>query len=167
MTKEEILQTVSLRQVLAEYGVRVNRSGFCQCVKHNEKTASMKIYDKTNTFYCFGCHESGDVFDVVMALDKVDFNEAFKRLGGTYGRKPTNYALSKYTRQRRTQRTKEKREKLRKDFIRAAVKLRLARAAVNRTRPLSDAWCRAVKWYEYCDYLTDEAEQKLKEQMYE
>ena len=44
MTVEEIKQQNTMRDVVTRYGIEVNRSGFCKCPFHNEKTASMKIY---------------------------------------------------------------------------------------------------------------------------
>jgi hypothetical protein len=65
--------------------VDFNRSGFANCIWHNEKTPSMKYYKKNNRVHCFGCGVGGDVIDVVMALNDCDMKEALKTLSG----KPT------------------------------------------------------------------------------
>jgi DNA primase len=83
MNKKEIKECTSLPDVMASFGVKVNRSGFACCPFHNEKTPSMKVY-KNNTFHCFGCGADGDVFDFVQKIDGVDFKEAYVILGGTY-----------------------------------------------------------------------------------
>lgn len=82
MTKDEIKKTYSMRDVVEKCGFRPNRAGFISCPFHNEKTASLKIY--ADSFYCFGCSRSGDIFTFVMLLNDMSFHEAFVYLGGTY-----------------------------------------------------------------------------------
>lgn len=53
-----------------------NGSGFAKCLWHNEKTPSMRYYDKSNSVYCFSCQEHHDVIDVVMKLNNLTFKEA-------------------------------------------------------------------------------------------
>jgi len=50
------------------------------CLWHNERTGSMKWYKETNTFYCFGCSKHGDVIDVYMQQNNVEFKEAVAQL---------------------------------------------------------------------------------------
>ena len=52
-----------------------NYAGLCPF--HGEKTASFSVHVH-QFFYCFGCHESGDVFSFVQKMDKVSFPEAVK-----------------------------------------------------------------------------------------
>ena len=81
MTKEEIKDLYSMKDILERYGLpQPNRAGFICCPFHKEKTASMKIYKKD--FHCFGCGENGDIFTFVMLMDGLTFKEAFKELGG-------------------------------------------------------------------------------------
>lgn len=87
MTVEEIKQQNTMRDVVTRYGIEVNRSGFCKCPFHNEKTASMKIYK--DSFYCFGCHAGGDIFTFIQKIEGVDFKTAFESLGGTYEQRKT------------------------------------------------------------------------------
>lgn len=82
MTSDEIKQSTSMQEVLNMFGLKVNRKGFMCCPFHNEKTPSMKIYEKK--YHCFGCGEDGDVFSFVMKYQGCDFKEAFKILGGGY-----------------------------------------------------------------------------------
>ena len=50
------------------------------CPFHNEKTPSCKIDPVRQTFHCFGCGESGDVFSYVMKMEDLTFPEAVHRL---------------------------------------------------------------------------------------
>jgi DNA primase len=48
------------------------------CPFHGEKTASFSVHAVRQFYYCFGCHESGDVFAFVQKMDNVGFTEAVK-----------------------------------------------------------------------------------------
>ncbi len=55
------------------------------CPFHNEKTPSFTINQDKNSFNCFGCGVSGDVFSYVMEKYKIDFKEALKILANEVG----------------------------------------------------------------------------------
>lgn len=82
MNSEEIKQQYSMRDIVEQYGFKVNRAGFINCPFHKENTASMKIYK--DSYYCFGCGESGDIFSFIGDMDNLTFKEVFLMLGGTY-----------------------------------------------------------------------------------
>ena len=54
----------------------VNFTGLCPF--HNEKSPSFSVHAVRQYFYCFGCHESGDVFKFVEKIEKVGFREAVR-----------------------------------------------------------------------------------------
>lgn len=58
----------------------VNRSSMAPCPFHADSTPSLKVYEKNNTFYCFGCDKWGSVIDVVMHVRQVSFKEAIEIL---------------------------------------------------------------------------------------
>lgn len=60
--------------------LQTNRAGFTCCPLHKEKTPSFKVYLKTNSWYCFGCHEGGNVVDLTMKMNNVAFRQAIKML---------------------------------------------------------------------------------------
>ena len=60
--------------------VTPNRGGFILCPFHHEKTPSCKIYEENNHWHCFGCGAGGDVIDLVMQENDIDFISAVKRL---------------------------------------------------------------------------------------
>jgi len=49
----QIKQKLTILQVLSHYGLSVNK-GHVNCPFHNDQTPSMRVYEKTNTVYCFG-----------------------------------------------------------------------------------------------------------------
>ncbi len=51
-----------------------------RCPFHVEKTPSFMIYADSNTFYCFGCQEGGDVIDFIMKKKNCTFREALELL---------------------------------------------------------------------------------------
>jgi len=55
--------------------------GKAMCPFHNEKTASLHYYEKTNTTYCFGgCGKSYDAIDIYQKKFNVSFKEAVREL---------------------------------------------------------------------------------------
>lgn len=48
------------------------------CEFHKEKTPSLTIYLKQNSFFCYSCQQGGSVIDYVMAQQNIDFLSAVK-----------------------------------------------------------------------------------------
>ena len=56
-------------------------SGFkALCPFHEEKTPSFVVNDDKESFNCFGCGRSGDVYTYIMTKHNIDFREALKFL---------------------------------------------------------------------------------------
>jgi len=53
-----------------------NYTGLCPF--HKEKTGSFSVNATHGYYYCFGCHEKGDVFTFVMKMDGLSFPEAVR-----------------------------------------------------------------------------------------
>ena len=49
---------------------------FASCPFHTEKTPSFCIYPESNSFYCYGCNQSGDVITYAMIINNLNFKEA-------------------------------------------------------------------------------------------
>ena len=76
-----VKELVRLTDVLARYNLTPNRAGFLHCPFHSgDRDASLKIYPATDSWYCFGCGEGGDVIDFVAKMERCGFAEAVKRL---------------------------------------------------------------------------------------
>lgn len=55
------------------------------CPFHEEKTPSFSIDAEKGLYYCFGCHQGGDVFKFLMQLENLNFPEVVERLARQYG----------------------------------------------------------------------------------
>jgi len=55
------------------------------CPFHDEKTPSFSVDAEKGLFYCFGCHQGGDVFKFVMQIERLSFPEAVERLARRFG----------------------------------------------------------------------------------
>ena len=121
---EEIKESVSVRAVAERYGIGINRSGFARCPFHEEKTASLKIYD--TSFYCFGCGAGGDVIKFVSLLEGISNSQAAMRINEEFGlclsTKRSPAAKSEYQR-RKYQEEKEK-QRFRKEYLSKCDKFR-------------------------------------------
>ena len=58
----------------------INRKGQAICPIHREKTASLHIYEKTNSWFCFGCQKGGSIIDFMMELNQYSLKEALEDL---------------------------------------------------------------------------------------
>jgi DNA primase len=75
---EVIGEHVSLRKTGRAY------LGFCP-FHSNTRTPAFTVYPDTQSFYCFGCHAAGSVFDFVMRQKGVDFRGALQELAQRAG----------------------------------------------------------------------------------
>lgn len=141
MTIEEIKNTYSMREIVERYGINVNRSGFCICPFHNEKTASMKIY--AQSYYCFGCHTGGDVLSFVQAIEGVDFKTAYKSLGGTYDGDRNSYStrFATYKAKAKAEQKKRDEEKEKRKKQKLNQEIDSLRKQIENLDPFSDEWC--------------------------
>lgn len=84
---DEIKNRVSIIDVAAER-VNLSRHGStmsCCCPFHQEKTPSCVLYEKTNSFYCFGCGTSGDVISFIRGTDNLSYVGAVQQLAQRAG----------------------------------------------------------------------------------
>jgi DNA primase len=93
---EQIKERLSIEEVVSAY-IKLEQSGInfkAKCPFHNEKTASFFVSPGRNSYYCFGCNRSGDIFTFVEEFEGLDFKGALKLLAekagvtlGSYGSK--------------------------------------------------------------------------------
>ncbi len=84
---EQVRQANDIVSVISDYVTlkRRGRNFWACCPFHNEKTASFSVAADKGFFYCFGCHESGDIFSLVMKKEGVDFSSAVEMLAKKAG----------------------------------------------------------------------------------
>ena len=81
--KERIRENIDLKEFLASKGIVWSDKGSVPktlCMFHDEKTPSFTLSRDLKRYRCFGCNESGDVFDFLMSYEKLSFPESIKQL---------------------------------------------------------------------------------------
>ena len=83
-----VKQQTDIVRVIGEY-VKLRKTGAQNftglCPFHKEKTGSFSVNATHGYFYCFGCHEKGDVFTFVMKLESLSFPEAVRTVATKMG----------------------------------------------------------------------------------
>jgi len=72
-----------ISDVAKKYGLVVDKKGLTQCPFHDDSEPSMKLNDKKNIFYCFGCHKKGDIITFIRKLEEE--KEGVKKRSRTEG----------------------------------------------------------------------------------
>ena len=103
-----VKELVRLPDVLARYNLTPNRAGFLHCPFHNgDRDASLKIYPDTDSWYCFGCGEGGDVIDFVAKMERCSFAQALKKLNADFFLGLEEKQTLRNVRQRKQERVRE------------------------------------------------------------
>ena len=84
-SEEDIRRVREANDIVSVFADRVplkqkGRWLWCCCPFHEEKSPSCKVDPDTQQFYCFGCHEGGDVFSYIMKSEDISFPDAVRRL---------------------------------------------------------------------------------------
>src|SRR3954447_3374245 len=111
-SKDQVREAIDFVELVAQRtGGELRRSGphsyMGLCPFHDERTPSFSVEPVAKLFHCFGCGESGDVFDFVMKTENVDFGSARELLADRCGVKLERVAEDPGEAQRR-----ERRERL-------------------------------------------------------
>lgn len=153
---EEIKERLTMAQVIQRYGFEVNRSGFVSCPFHNEKTASMKIYDKS--FYCFGCGAGGDVIKFTSMLFNLSNSQAAIKLDNDFylkltDREPDREAERKY----RSEKAEKERmfREYRTDYMKKCDEFKALRKICETSKNFEEI-AKAQARLEYLDYWFSE-----------
>src|SRR5512133_1585776 len=84
---EEIKNRLDIAQVIEKYvplrQAGKNFSGLCPF--HHEKTPSFIVSPDIQRYKCFGCGETGDIFNFVQKIENIDFTEALEKLAKEAG----------------------------------------------------------------------------------
>ncbi|MBV8672367.1 MAG: DNA primase [Acidobacteriaceae bacterium] len=78
---QTVKQQADILKIVGEY-VRLKKAGAQNytglCPFHSEKTPSFSVNVSRQFYYCFGCHETGDVFSFIQKIENITFPEAVK-----------------------------------------------------------------------------------------
>lgn len=152
MNKEELKEKYSMTDILSRYGMHPNRAGFVRCPFHTgDHTASLKVYK--DSFYCFGCNATGDIFGFVQLMEKVDFKEAFQILGGTYEKPTFSSRLAVYRSEARKKQIEKENQQKKKERDLNNLLIDVYRKWMNKSEPLSDVWCSCYNALQYQLYI--------------
>ena len=86
-TVNEIRSKIDIVELISEY-VPLTKKGqyyWGICPFHNDKNPSMSVDEKRQTYTCWSCHNSGNVFNFVEQIENISFKEALKKLGDKVG----------------------------------------------------------------------------------
>tara|TARA_B100001996_G_scaffold359123_1_gene324148 strand:+ start:6721 stop:8583 length:1863 start_codon:yes stop_codon:yes gene_type:complete len=81
--KDTIKEKIDLLDFLGTKGIVWQNQGSIPkalCIFHEEKTPSFTLSKDRKRYKCYGCNESGDVFDYLMSAEKLTFVEAIRQL---------------------------------------------------------------------------------------
>jgi DNA primase catalytic core len=87
----EIKAQLSIGTVLAHYGLKPDKHDRLHCPFHPDKTPSLQIYPKTNTYCCFSSNctaGTGDVIQFIQGMEKCNKHEALVKAASLAGSNP-------------------------------------------------------------------------------
>ena len=79
MAAQVIRDSVDMESILSLYGYK-QKHGFICCPFHGEKDPSLKIYQNTGGWHCYGCERGGSVIDFVMEHENCNFPTAVRAI---------------------------------------------------------------------------------------
>ena len=83
----ELRSRCDIESIISSY-VNLRRAGRISkglCPFHNEKTPSFTVYPDTQSYYCFGCGNGGDVITFIRNIENLDYLDAVRFLADKAG----------------------------------------------------------------------------------
>lgn len=84
---QELRNRADIESTISSY-VNLKRAGRISkglCPFHGEKTASFTVYPDTQSYYCFGCGNGGDVITFIKNIENLDYIDAVRFLADHVG----------------------------------------------------------------------------------
>ena len=85
---ETIKQRLDIVEFVRQYVPHLKKAGKTHkacCPFHKEKTPSFTVSSEKGLYYCFGCQSGGDIFEFLMKIENLSFNEAVRKLADLAG----------------------------------------------------------------------------------
>src|SRR5271170_5997617 len=83
-----VKQQADIVRIIGDY-IKLKKAGGQNyaglCPFHGEKTASFSVHATNQYYYCFGCHESGDVFSFIQKVENITFPESVRLVAQKLG----------------------------------------------------------------------------------
>jgi DNA primase len=83
-----VKQQADIVRIVGDY-IKLKKAGAQNytglCPFHGEKTASFSVHATKQFYYCFGCHEKGDVFNFIQKVENITFPEAVRMVAQKLG----------------------------------------------------------------------------------
>lgn len=162
----ECRERVSSEDAARLYGFAPNRAGYICCPFHGEKTPSLKLYAGDRGWYCYGCHDGGDVIDFTSKLFGLGRLDAVRKLNDDFSLGlPLDHRQTREERVEAEQRRHE--AEVRRQFEdwreetldKLCAALRVGNTALKRS---PDTWTHgeteAVRWAAVLEHWVDELE---------
>lgn len=95
-TINEIRSKIDIVDLISEY-VPLTKKGqyyWGICPFHNDKNPSMSVDQKRQTYTCWSCHNSGNVFNFLEQIENISFKEALTKLADKVGIQVEGYSRS-------------------------------------------------------------------------
>lgn len=81
------IQTIPIKEIISMYAKIPNdlrRNIRCILPNHRDKSASLRIYENNNSFYCFWCHKWWNILNIISEIEWITTKEAYKKLLNLY-----------------------------------------------------------------------------------
>lgn len=80
-----IRESVSAIQLGHDLGLNVSRDGRCSCIFcSGDRKDTLRLYPGNRGAYCFRCHKTADVIDLIREAEGLSFIDAIKALNNRY-----------------------------------------------------------------------------------
>ncbi len=100
----EIRSKINIVDIVSEHVALTKKGQYYWgiCPFHNDKNPSMSVDEKRQTYTCWSCHNSGNVFNFVEQIENISFREALSMLASRVGvtlndSKKNNSFVDKYS----------------------------------------------------------------------
>ena len=83
---EMIRNRIPADELGKDFGLKVGRDGRCRCIFcDGERGDTLRLYPGQRGYFCFRCHEHGDVISLYQKLTGAGFRQAIEDLNEQYG----------------------------------------------------------------------------------